>query len=99
MSTGNRRNKMTPKIDELIMAIGSAKKIARELNRFKTFHALDDAEKIAGWELADTLSKKIKRRKLARSRASNNEQCLQSAQAYGDALCELVSFTNRRMKT
>ncbi len=47
------------KIDPLIDAIQKAKRMAFEniTTRAKTFHALDEAEKIAGWESAKLLYK------------------------------------------
>lgn len=46
--------------DKLILAIGEVKRLARTMNRFRTFHQLDEAEKIAGYELADILTGKQK---------------------------------------
>ena len=48
------------KVDILIKKIMEAKRLARELNRFQTFHALDKAEKVAGYELADVITGKQK---------------------------------------
>ncbi len=53
---------MTEKIDELIAAIQQVKILALKFlsTRPRTFNALDKAEKIAGWELADILKSKGK---------------------------------------
>ncbi len=50
------------KIDPLIMAIQACKLLAREAitTRPKTFKALDKAEEVAGWELAELLTAKKK---------------------------------------
>ena len=49
------KRRKVEKVDRLVLAIGEVKKLARSMNRWKTYHAIDDAEKVCGWELADIL--------------------------------------------
>lgn len=46
--------------DELIVAILNCKEVAMIKQRYRTMHALDEALKVAGWELADILEGKQK---------------------------------------
>lgn len=45
-------------IDKVILKIVEAKRLALKTKRFKTFSALDKAEKIAGWELSSIMIEK-----------------------------------------
>jgi len=48
------------KPDKLIMKILEAQRIAGEMKRVRTIHALHEVIRVAGWELADILEGKQK---------------------------------------
>ncbi len=47
-------------IRKLIVVMTQLKKDAANCGMFKTFKVLDEATKVAGWELADKLADKLK---------------------------------------
>lgn len=60
LNTTKSMGKTMKKPDKLIIKLLECKDMAHKMNRWRTYHKLDDALSEAGWEIADILEEKQK---------------------------------------